>query len=211
MGAEIMNGPRGDPINVAIVEDQKTIREGLALLIDGAIGFRCAGSYSSMEEALSQIAHDSPDIILIDLGLPGMSGVEGIQKLGERCPDLPMLVLAVYDDDDRILDAVIAGASGYVLKKTPPDLLLACLHSVSEGEAPMSPELAREVLGLLSNGETASQLTSEETRVLEKLAAGHVYQTAAAELALPTREIGLRIKRIYDRVHLRSATKPTTA
>jgi DNA-binding NarL/FixJ family response regulator len=206
-----MKGPRGDPINVAIVEDQKTIREGLALLIDGAVGWRCTGSFGSMEEALLRIGPDPPDIILIDLGLPGMSGVEGIQALGERFSDLPILVLAVYDDDDRILDAVVAGASGYVLKKTPPDLLLACLHSVSEGEAPMSPELAREVLGLLSNGETASRLTSDETRILEKLAEGHVYQTAAAELALPAREIGLRIKRIYDRVHLRSAKKPTTA
>jgi DNA-binding NarL/FixJ family response regulator len=207
----MISTPRGDPIDVAIVEDQKTIREGLALLIDGAAGFRCTGSFGSMEEALSRIGHSPPDIFLIDLGLPGMPGVEGIRRLAERFPDLPMLVLAVYDDDDRTLDAVLAGARGYVLKKTPPELLLACLRSLSEGEAPMSPELARQLLGVLSAGETSSRLTSDETRILAKLSEGHVYQTAAAELGLPVREIGLRMKRVYDRIHLRAAERHSLA
>jgi DNA-binding NarL/FixJ family response regulator len=205
MGAEVMNGARGDPIKVAIVEDQKTIREGLALLIDGARGFRCTGSFGSMEDALPTVGEDPPDIVLVDLGLPGMSGVEGIRRLAERFPDLPMLVLAVYDDDDRILEAVLAGASGYVLKKTPPGLLLALLRSMSEGEAPMSPELARQILGLLSNGEAAARLAPDEARILEKLAAGHVYQTATVEVALSPRQIGLRMRGVYEKIHLASA------
>jgi len=202
-----MSRTRGDPIDVAIVEDEKTIREGLAVLIDGAIGFRCAGAFGSMEQALSRIGRDPPDVVLVDLGLPGISGLEGIRRLSERFPDVPLLVLAVYDDDDRILDAVLAGAQGNVVKKTPPDLLLTCLRSVSDGEAPMSPDLARKVLGLLTNGETPSRLVSDDARILEKLAAGHVYQTAAAELSLSPREIGLRMKRVYDRLHLRTAQK----
>jgi DNA-binding NarL/FixJ family response regulator len=199
--------PCGDPIRVAIVEDQRTIREGLALLIDGAVGFRCTGPFASMKDALPKVVADPPSVLLIDLGLPGMSGVEGIRKLHERLPGLPVLVLAVYDDDDRILEAVLAGARGYALKKTPPDVLLACLRSVSAGEAPMSPELARQVLGLWSNGKTASGLSPDEVRILEKLAEGHVYQTAAVELTLPAREIGFRMKRVYDRIHLQFAEK----
>src|SRR5262245_66035818 len=107
-------------IKVAIIEDRREIREGLATLIDGTDGFRCIGSFRSMEEALGQIGRDLPDVVLNDIGLPGMSGIEGIKVLKERYPDLQVLMLTVYDDDERIFDAICAGACGYLLKKTPP-------------------------------------------------------------------------------------------
>src|SRR5215470_13699908 len=138
-----------DPIKVAIIEDQRTIREGLAALIGGTDGFRCTGTYESMEEALKKIgtdAEDAPDVTLLDIGLPGMSGIEGIGLLKERYPAMPVLMLTVYKDDDRIFKAICAGARGYLLKKTPPARLLESLREVVGGGAPMSPEIARRVL-----------------------------------------------------------------
>jgi DNA-binding NarL/FixJ family response regulator len=115
-------------ITVAIVEDQPKIREGLRTLIDGTDGYRCAGSFRSMEEALDRIALDVPAVALVDIGLPGISGIEGIRRLKEAHPSLAILMLTVYDDDRRIFDAMCAGASGYLLKQTPPARLLECVR-----------------------------------------------------------------------------------
>src|SRR5215813_5891559 len=130
-----------DPIKVTIIEDQRTIREGLAALIDGTEGFRCAGSYGSMEEALKKMGPNAPDteaapdVALLDIGLPGMSGIEGAGVLRARYPAMPVLILTVYKDDERIFKAICAGARGYLLKKTPaarrcrPKSLAACSNS----------------------------------------------------------------------------------
>jgi DNA-binding NarL/FixJ family response regulator len=112
---------------VAIIEDRREIREGLQMLINGTDSYRCTGTYRSMEEALSGIGSDVPDVVLVDIGLPGMSGIEGIALLKARYPDLLLLMLTVYDDDDRIFDALCAGACGYLLKRTPPARLLEYL------------------------------------------------------------------------------------
>lgn len=109
-----------ETIKVAIIEDQRPIRDCLAVLLNGTSGFRCTASFNSMEEALEKIGVDPPDIALVDLGLPGMSGIAGMRILKELRPELRLLALTVYDDDDRIFDALCAGASGYLLKKTPP-------------------------------------------------------------------------------------------
>src|SRR5947208_2185800 len=112
-----MDRQEPNPIKVAIVEDRREIREGLAMLIGGTEGFLCTGAYRSMEEALEKIGRELPDVALNDIGLPGMSGIEGIKILKERYPNLLVLMLTIYDDDDRIFDAICAGASGYLLKK----------------------------------------------------------------------------------------------
>src|SRR6476619_5843617 len=122
-------------IKVAIVEDRREIRDGLAMLISGTEVFECTGTYRSMEDALSKIPGSLPDIVLCDIGLPGMSGIEGIRILKERYPDLLLLMLTVYDDDDRIFDALCAGACGYLLKKTPPARLLESLKEAASGGA----------------------------------------------------------------------------
>jgi len=111
---------RSTNVKVAIIEDQRDVREGLAVLINGSPGFRCVGSYRTMEDALLRIGTELPDVVLTDIGLPGMDGVEGIGVLKQRYPDLPVIALTVYDDDERIFDALCAGASGYLLKNTTP-------------------------------------------------------------------------------------------
>src|SRR5262249_50457645 len=130
-------------IRVAIVEDQRDIRESLTFLVNGTPGYSCTGSYRTMEEALERIPQQLPEVVLSDIGLPGMSGIQGIRILKERHPDLVVLMLSVYDDDDRIFDAICAGACGYLLKKTPPARLLDSLREAVAGGAPMSPEVAR--------------------------------------------------------------------
>src|ERR1044071_9201143 len=135
-------------IKTAIVEDQREIRDGLTTLINSTEGYHCTGSYRSMEEALEKIKRDLPSIMLCDIGLPGMSGIEGIKILKDRYPNLRLLMLTIYDDDDRIFDALCAGACGYLLKRTPPARLLESLKEVATGGSPMSPEVARRVIAL---------------------------------------------------------------
>src|SRR5215204_18278 len=126
-----MEASHGSVIRAAIVEDQRHIREGLTTLIDRTNGYRCTGSFRSMEEALEGIKREVPDIALCDIGLPGMSGIEGIRILKERYPNLQVLILTIYDDDERIFDALCAGASGYLLKRTSSTKLLEGLRERS--------------------------------------------------------------------------------
>src|SRR5258705_8607994 len=167
----IMETPLPTVIEVAIVEDRREIRESLVLLIGGTEGFKCIGSYRSMEEALDKLKVHQPHLLLSDIGLPGMSGIEGVAILKERYPDLLILMLTVYDDDERIFDAMCAGASGYLLKKTPPGRLLESLREVAAGGAPMSPEVASRVISLFREIRPPERadynLTPYETRLLK--------------------------------------------
>src|SRR6266496_5619305 len=171
-------------ISVAIVEDRREIREGLAMIINGTAGFRCAGTYRSMEDALEKIGRDPPHVVLNDIGVPGMSGIDGIRILKERHPELLVLMLTIYDDDDRIFEALCAGASGYLLKKTQPARLLESLRDAVAGGAPMSPEVARRVVALFRAfrppDNTNCELTPHEIRLLRLFVEGHNYKTAAA-------------------------------
>jgi len=192
----------GRSVGVAIVEDRTTIRESIALLIEAAAGFRCAGSYASMEEALERIASDETDAILVDLVLPGISGVEGIRLLRERCPAASAVVFTVYEDDERVFDALCAGALGCLPKKTPPRLLLETLEVVvAGGAAPMPPDSARRVLELLADA------PPDEIRLLELLAEGHNHETAARELGSTSESVGRLARSIYGRLHSSSRTK----
>jgi DNA-binding NarL/FixJ family response regulator len=200
-----------ETIRVAIIEDQPNIRQGLQLLIDGAPGFHCVGSFGSMEEALAQ-AHDPPgDVLLVDIGLPGMSGIEGIRRLKQRHPRLPMVVLTIYDDDKRIFDAMCAGACGYLLKKTPPARLLESLKEVLDGGAAMSPEVARRVMDLfrdLRPPDAADyNLTPHEVRLLKMFADGHNNQTAAADLRVTPNTIRFHLRNIYSKLHVHSKSE----
>jgi DNA-binding NarL/FixJ family response regulator len=197
-------------IKVAIIEDQRDIRECLTFLINGTEGFRCTGSYRTMEEALEKIGFELPDVALSDIGLPGMNGIEGIKVLKERYPDLLLLMLTVYNDDERIFDAMCAGASGYLLKKTPPARLLESVKEAVGGGAPMSPEVARRVISLFREirpPERADyELTPHETRLLKLFVEGHNYKTAAAELGVSVNTVNFHVRSIYEKlqVHTRS-------
>jgi DNA-binding NarL/FixJ family response regulator len=198
-------------ITVAIVEDQPKIREGLRSLIDGTDGYRCAGSFRSMEEALDQIAFDLPAVALVDIGLPGISGIEGIRRLKEAHPTLAVLMLTVYDDDKRIFDAMCAGASGYMLKQTPPARLLECIKEVLEGGAPMSPEVARRVVALFREirppDQADYQLTPHEVRLLKLLVEGYNYKTAASQLDVSVNTIKFHMRSIYDKLQVHSKSQ----
>jgi DNA-binding NarL/FixJ family response regulator len=198
-------------LSVAIIEDQNEIRAGLQALIHGSPGFRCAGAFRTMEEALARIPQDVPEIALVDIGLPGMSGTEGIPFLRQKFPTLIALVLTVYSDDDRIFDALCAGASGYLLKKTPPGKLLESLREAAEGGAPMSPEIAQRVVTLfrsLRPPEKAEyNLTPHEVRLLQLLVEGHNYRTAAAELGVTVNTIGFHMKHVYEKLHVHSKSE----
>src|SRR5215471_15171772 len=199
------------PIKVAIVEDRREIREGLAMLIGGTDGFYCADSYRSAEEALDRIEHSQPDVVLMDIGLPGMSGIQALQLLKERYPKMLLLMLTVYDDDERIFDAMCAGASGYLLKKTPPAKLLESLREAVAGGAPMSPEVASRVISLFREIRPPERadydLTPHETRLLKLLVEGHNYKTAAAELGVSVHTIDFHLRSIYGKLQVHSKTE----
>ena len=199
------------PIKVAIVEDERDIRECLTLLINGTDGYSCIGSYRSMEEAIEQLPRHLPDVLLSDIGLPGMNGIEGVRRLKERHPNLLVLMLTVYDDDERIFDAMCAGACGYLLKKTPPARLLDSLREVVAGGAPMSPEVARRVIALFREIRPPERadyhLTPHETRLLKLFVEGHNYKTAAAELKVSVNTINFHVRSIYDKLQVHSRSE----
>jgi len=194
---------------VVIVEDQREVREGLRALIDGAPSFACAATYRTMEEAIEDLNRVHPDVVLADLNLPGMSGIEGIRILRERHPALAILALTVYDDNDRVFDALCAGASGYLLKSTPPGRLLEALGEAVGGGAPMSPEVARRVVRLFREFRPPERatyhLTKQETELLKLLVDGHHYKTAAEALDISINTVSFHLKNIYAKqVHSKS-------
>src|SRR5262245_23661023 len=198
-------------LKVAIIEDHREFRDYLAALIGGAEGFRCVGSFRSMEEALDKIGADLPDAALVDIGLPGMSGVEGVRLLKERYPQLVILMQTVYDDDERIFNALCAGASGYLLKKTQPARLLEGLREAVSGGAPMSPEVASRVIRLFREIRPPERadydLTPHEIRILKLLVEGHNYKTAAAELKVTPSTINFHLQKIYEKLQVHSKSE----
>jgi DNA-binding NarL/FixJ family response regulator len=198
-------------IKVGIIEDQQVLREGLAFLVDSTEGFRCTGSFGSVEQALRRISDDLPQVVLIDIGLPGMSGIEGIRILKKQWPELLLITLTIYEDDQKIFDALCAGASGYLLKRTPPARLVESLKEVVNGGAPMSPEVALRVISLFKNIRPPTradyQLTPHELRLLKLLVEGHSYKTAAAELGSSINTIGTHMQSIYRKLQVHSKSE----
>src|SRR5436190_12788307 len=203
--------PARGPVRVVLIEDIREVREGLAALINGTRGFTCVGSYYSMEAALAGIGDQAPDVILTDIGLPGMSGIRGAEILRERFPNVPVLALTVYDNDDQVFAALCAGASGYLLKNTAPARLLESIREAVEGGAPMSPEVARRVIRLFREfrpPENASyHLTAQETELLKLLVEGHYKKTAARELGISTNTVSFHLKNIYAKLQVHSKTE----
>lgn len=202
-------------IAVALVEDQQKTREGLAELIAHAPGFRIAGLFASMEEALPALERAAPDVLLADIQLGGMSGIEGVRRLKAVHPGLDVLMLTVYADDENVFEAICAGASGYLLKDTPPERLIQALRELAAGGAPMSPEIARKVVTTFHRvappPSAAHRLTERETDVLRLLAEGHSYKTAARELALALDTVRFHVRAIYAKLHVHSKSEAVLA
>jgi len=198
-------------IGVAVIEDHREFREYLSALINGTEGLKCTGSFRSVEDALGRIGADPPAVVLIDIGLPGMSGIEGIGVLKQRHPGLLLLTLTVYDDDERIFDALCAGASGYLLKKTQPARLVESIKEAAQGGAPMSPEVARRVIRLFREirppERAEHNLTPHEVRILKLLSEGHNYKTAASKLGVASSTINFHLQNIYQKLQVHSKTE----
>jgi len=164
-----------------------------------------------MEEALDKIGANLPDVVLADIGLPGMNGIDGVRLLKERYSSLTVLMLTVYEDDERIFDALCAGASGYLVKKTPPARLLESIREALDGGAPMSPEIASRVVRLFRQirppDKVDYHLTPHELRLLKLLVEGHNYKTAAAELGVTFNTVCFHIKQIYEKMQVHSKSE----
>jgi DNA-binding NarL/FixJ family response regulator len=202
---------RSRVIGVAIVEDQTETRQGLSFLINNTQRFECKHVYASMEEALKGIGDNPPRVALVDIGLPGLSGIDGVRILRERYPSIAPVLLTVYKDDDRIFRAVCAGACGYLLKKTPPARLLEAVTEIAEGGAVMSPEVAIRVVELFRKTQTPEQfsaaLSPQELQVLKLLTEGHQNKTAAAQLGISIHTVSFHLRSIYEKLHVHSRSE----
>lgn len=208
---KIMETDRPKIIKVVIIEDLRDIREGLAALLNGTEGYKCVGKFGSMEEALRNIHRDLPDVVLSDIGLPGMDGIEGVGILKEKYPEMTILMLSVYTDNERIFDALCNGACGYLLKKTPPSKLVEALNEAVNGGAPMSPEVARRVITLFRDVRPPERadydLTPHEQRLLKLLVDGHTKKTAAAEIGVSVNTVSFHLKRVYEKLQVHSKSE----
>jgi DNA-binding NarL/FixJ family response regulator len=195
-------------IRVAIVEDIKKIREGIASLIDGSDGFQCTELYESAEEALRCIPANHPDVVLMDIKLPRMSGIECVEKLKERTPNLEIMMLTSFEDNDKVFKSIVAGASGYILKSTPPAELLKAIRDIHEGGSPMSDQIARKVIQAFRKMGTSSKetenLSERETEILSYLAKGYQDKEIADTLFLSIKTIRTHLRNIYQKLHVRS-------
>jgi len=209
--AAALSEERAGPISVAIIEDHREFRDYLTALISGTEGFECIGSFRSVEDALPRVNAHAPDVILLDIGLPGMNGIDGIRLMKERHPDVLFLTLTIHDDDERIFDALCAGASGYLLKKTRPAQLIESVKEATQGGAPMSPEVARRVIRLFREIRPPDRadynLSPHEIRILKLLVEGHNYKTAAAKLGVAPTTINFHLQNIYQKLQVHSKTE----
>jgi DNA-binding NarL/FixJ family response regulator len=198
-------------IDVWIIEDHAGIRNSLAVLIDGTPGFTSTGSFGSMEAALARLAVHTPDVALVDIGLPGMSGTEGVRKLHQQSPRTSSVVLTVYDDDERIMEALCAGANGYLLKNTPPARILEAVRESNEGGSPMSPQIARRVVELFRRVQPPEaaeyRLTPYELRILDLLVQGENNKTAAGKLGVKMDALSYHVRHIYEKLHVHSRSE----
>lgn len=195
-----------ETITVSIVEDDDEIRESLALLISGTAGFECLTTYEDCESAIDGIAEENPDVVLMDIGLPGMSGIEGIKLLKQKLPDLDILVISIRENDKTVFDALCNGASGYLIKETPPARILEAIREVKNGGAPMSTQIARMVVSSFKITPSDS-LTQRETEVLTQLCKGMSYKMIADSLFISEETVRRHIKNIYRKLEVHSKSE----
>lgn len=198
-------------IRVAIIEDDRATREGLGMLINGTRSYACVATHRSVEDALRSISRDSPDVLLLDIDLPGMSGSDGVSLLKQKYPSVEILMLTVYAEEDKVFESICNGACGYLLKDTPPARLLEAINEAHRGGAPMSPEIARKVVRLFQKTgppeKLDGQLTPQELRLLKLLVEGYSYQGAAERLNISVNTVRDYIRSIYDKLHVHSRSE----
>ncbi len=198
-------------VRVALVEDDRSTREGLRLLIHGSPGFTCTGAFESVEEALPALEMVLPDVLLMDINLPGISGREGVRIIKDRWPSIEVLMLSVYGEQESVFESICNGAAGYLLKKTPPARLLEAIQEARAGGSPMSPEIARKVVMLFRRTPrpqpVEQALTPRELQLLSLLAEGHAYAEAAEMLGISENTVRNYIRSIYEKLHVHSKSE----
>jgi DNA-binding NarL/FixJ family response regulator len=202
------------PIRIALVEDDARTRAGLAAEIGADRDFVLEGSFASMEAALPELLRRPPDVLLADVGLGGMSGIEGVRRYRAQHPEALVLMLSVLGDDGSVFEAVCAGAHGYLLKDTPPEGLRAALRELVAGGAPMTPHIARRVLTMFRRvpaPEGDHGLSPRELDVLRALGQGHSYKTAAGALGLSLDTVRFHVRHIYAKLHVHSKSEAVLA
>jgi DNA-binding NarL/FixJ family response regulator len=198
-------------ITVSIVDDEKELRESIKAFIDGSPGFRCVSAYHSAETALKHLPEDRPDVVLMDIHLTGMSGIECAERLKAMVPEMQVMMLTVYEDTDQIFKALAAGASGYMLKRSTPAKLLEAIKELNEGGSPMSSSIARKVVASFQNSgqgrDEKMNLSPREQMVLESMAKGLTYKQAADQFGISIGTIRTYVRRIYEKLHVQSRTE----
>jgi DNA-binding NarL/FixJ family response regulator len=194
-------------ITTCIIEDQNEIRAGLADLLTQDGRFEVKDSYSDAETATKELEAWQPDIVVMDINLPGMNGIECIRKLKPSCPHTEFIMYTVYEDDEKVFDALMAGASGYLLKKTSLDKICDALVELKQGGSPMSTQIARKVISRLQANASAEKmdvLSPRENSVLHYLAKGLLYKEIAAELMISASTVGQHVHKIYTKLHVQN-------
>jgi DNA-binding NarL/FixJ family response regulator len=198
-------------ISVAIVDDERKLCESIAMFVNGSPGFKCVSSYHSAEAALEHLPADRPDVVLMDINMTGMNGVECVRRLKGLVPELKIMMLTVYEDSDQIFQALSAGASGYMLKRSTPARLLEAIKELHEGGSPMSSSIARKVVASFQKSgqirEEKINLSPREQTVLESMAKGLTYKQTADHLEISIDTVRTHVRRIYEKLHVKSNTE----
>jgi DNA-binding NarL/FixJ family response regulator len=199
------------PITISIVDDQSDLREKIASFLDSIPGLKCLSNYASARDALAGLPAEKPDVILMDINLGGISGIECVRQLKPRLPHSQVIMLTVFEDTEKIFTALTAGASGYLLKRMPLSKLSEAIHEVMEGGSPMSAPIAREVVRLLQKiptpGNINAPLSTREREVVESLAAGRTYKQIGEEMGVTIHTVRSYIRRVYEKLHVQSRTE----
>lgn len=197
-------------VSISIVDDEAELRQSIRAFLDNSPGFRCVSSYGSGEEALRHLPADNPDVILMDINMKGMNGIECVRQMKAVAPQIQIMMLTVYQDTEQIFEALKAGANGYLLKRLPPEKLLEAIKEVQEGGGPMSGFIARKVIASFQTVQQSGkicQLTAREQMVLDCLAKGITYKHIASELNVSLATIRTHIRHIYEKLQVHSRTE----
>ena len=198
-------------ITVSIVDDEAQLRHSIATFINGSNDFKCISSYSNAQQALRHLPLERPDVVLMDIHMAGMDGIECVARLKAACPQMQIVMLTVYEDSEQIFKALSVGASGYMLKRLTPAALLEAIRDVHEGGSPMSSSIARKVVASFQKsaplGSRSSPLSTREQMVLERLAKGCPYKLIASELEITVPTVRSYLRRIYEKLHVHSRTE----
>jgi len=201
------------PISVAIIEDNQETRDNLVALLNSDPRVRCLQTYPNGEEALRRLPAEAPDVVLVDIRLPGMSGIECVAALKQQLPDLQILMLTTYEETDLIFDSLRAGASGYLLKETPTEELIHAIEQVRAGGAPMSMQIARRIVDHYQKiprpVSEVERLSPREQEILGLLAKGYLYKEIVDQLGISLGTVRTHLKRIYEKLHVQTRTEAT--